>query len=792
MRSSNRARHRWWALAAVALPGLVVVAPGHSGAVPPSGGPGATPDRASGHELPNPLAERRDALRTAAIQQVIDGTAVVHQNGPSSVVDMSGDAAPGLTPTARGGGGGKDPNTYVELAREATDRVFVILAEFGNERHPDYPDVDSDPDVPGPVTFDGPLHNSIPEPDRDVDNSTGWEPDFSQEYFQNLYFGTEGETVKTYYEKQSSGRYSIDGEVPDWVKVRYNEARYGRSLDDSTAWFLVQDAANQWVADREAAGWTADEIEAELATYDVWDRYDHDGDGDFNEPDGYIDHFNIIHAGGDEADGDPYQGEDAIWSHRWYAWITDDGLTGPADNMAGGTEIADTGIWIGDYTVQAENGGISTIAHEYAHDLGIPDLYDTQGGSNAVEWWSIMAQSRVSGFGDQGIATRAADLDPWSKLQLGWLDYEVVRPDEKRTIELGPHEYNTAKPQAAIVVLPPKDVTREIGEPYAGEKQWWSGADDDLDNTMERNVTLPAGVVTLDFQAKWNIESGYDYAVVEVDDGSGWTSIPGSITNFESDNGLVGIEGVSDGWVPATFDLSAYAGQEVGLRFRYFTDGGVQGDDPDQTAGLFVDEIVLHAGDEVVFEDGAEGTTADWTLNGFTAIGATTTGAYKHYYIASYRQYLSFDRYLQSGPYNFGFNPALPDWVEHFPYQDGLLVWYWDTSYSDNNTIVHPGGGEILPIDANPEAIRRDGVPWRGRIQVYDAPFSLQRSDSFTLHNNGTPYQIKGERPVDTFDDTLSYSDPALPLLGVDLPANGTTITILGQKGTSMKIRVVN
>ena len=59
-----------------------------------------------------------------------------------------------------------------------------------------------------------------------------------------------------------------------------------------------------------------------LATFDQWDRYDFDGDGNFNEPDGYIDHFQIVHAGGDEADGDPIQGEDAIWSHRWYAFQT--------------------------------------------------------------------------------------------------------------------------------------------------------------------------------------------------------------------------------------------------------------------------------------------------------------------------------------------------------------------------------------------------------------------------------------------------------------------------------------
>ena len=70
---------------------------------------------------------------------------------------------------------------------------------------------------------------------------------------------------------------------------------------------------------RRRPGRTTAQITADLKTFDQWDRYDYDGDGNFNEPDGYIDHFQIVHAGGDQADGDPQQGEDAIWSHRWYA-----------------------------------------------------------------------------------------------------------------------------------------------------------------------------------------------------------------------------------------------------------------------------------------------------------------------------------------------------------------------------------------------------------------------------------------------------------------------------------------
>ena len=65
-------------------------------------------------------------------------------------------------------------------------------------------------------------------------------------------------------------------------------------------------------------------------SFDVWDRYDADNDGNFDEPDGYLDHFQAVHAGEGEDAGGGAQGEDAIWSHRWYVNCTDYGITGPA------------------------------------------------------------------------------------------------------------------------------------------------------------------------------------------------------------------------------------------------------------------------------------------------------------------------------------------------------------------------------------------------------------------------------------------------------------------------------
>ena len=762
-------------------------------AVPSAGEPSRTAD-----ELPNPQEDKRRALRQEAVQEVISGTAKPVQRNGSTVVKIGrtagADAVTRATLQPR-------EDQYVELAREKTDKIFVILAEFGNERHPNYPDQDTDPDTPGPTRFDGPLHNQIPAPNRAVDNSTVWQADYNREHYQQLYFGTGAgdESLKQYYERQSSGRYSVDGIVTDWVKVRYNEARYGRSDGYpcasnvcSNTWNLVQDAANQWVADQQAAGRTTEQIAADLASFDQWDRYDYDNDGNFNERDGYIDHFQIVHAGGDQADGDPYQGEDAIWSHRWKVFQNTG--QGPANNPDGGTQIGTTGLWIADYTIQPENGGRSVFYHEYGHDLGLPDAYDTQGGGgdNAVGWWTIMAQSRLSAEGEPSIGTRGADLGPWEKLQLGWFDYEVALADRARTIDLGPHEYNSAKPQGVVVVLPDKQVTTEYGAPAEGDRQWWSGQGDDLDNSMAREVTLPAEPATLSFQARWNIEDcgpdPCDYAFVEVStDGDTWTAIPGSITKAAEGNG---IDGLQTAWTPATFDLSPYAGQTVSLRVRYLTDGAAQGVDADLPAGIFVDDIAITAGGTTVFSDGAENPPNGWTLDGFASVGSSVTVAYDNYYLASNRAYVSYDKYLRTGPYHFGY-PSKPDWVDHFPYQDGLNIWYWDTSYSNNDVGLHPGAGEFLPIDAHPQPIYNlEGQPWRGRIALYDATFTPQKADSFTLHVNDKPSYVRGQAGQPVFDDSRTYWYPETPLTGVKVPNTGTRITVVSHDGTSMRIRI--
>lgn len=743
---------------------------------------------------PSPAEEKRRTMRQEALADVLTGKRKAEKRGSSTVVKMGQKAAAKKKGTKHRG----QVDQYVELSRADTDKIFVVLVEFGNERHPDYPDQDTDPNTPGPVTFDGPLHNQIPEPDRSTDNTTLWQPDYSRQHFQELYFSDDpdADSLANYYQKQSSGRYSVEGTVSDWVKVRYNEARYGRSNGFpcgsnvcSNAFNLVQDGVNQWYDDQVAAGKTPEQVKAELAAYDVWDRNDFDGDGNFDEPDGYLDHFQIVHAGGDQADGDPIYGEDAAWSHRAFAFSNTS--SGPDGNLQGGTEVGDSGIWVGDYTMQPENGGVGVFAHEFAHDLGLPDLYDTSGGGqNHLNWWSLMAQQRVSGPGET-LASRVNDMDPWSKLQLGWLDYETVVAGQHRTLNLGPHEYNSAKPQGVVVVLPDKDVTFDYGAPFAGTHQWWSTSGDDLDNTLSRPVDL-TGVTSasLTAKARFNIEEDFDYLYVQAstDGGATWTALDGTAGGeaFQADsNGDPAISSSSnDEWVDLNVPLDSVVGGEVQVRFRYKTDGGLA------LPGFFADEISVVADGQALFTDGAEEGDNGWTVNGFRIAEQSETVPYDNFYLASNRTYESYDQYMRTGPYNFGF-PDKPNWVEHFPYETGLGVWYWDTSYRDNNTSQHHGEGLVLPVDAHPRPIYNlEGQAWRERIAGYDAPFSRHKAASFTLHVNGKPSYVRGQRGVPLFDDTKKFWYAEQPNAGVTLPATGTTIRVLSERGTSMKIRI--
>lgn len=669
----------------------------------------------------DPLTERQLALKEKALERILNG------KGVGKVVEV-----------AKG--------QFVELELEGSKMIWTVLGEF--------------PDL---------KHNEIPEPNRSMDNSTIWEPDFGRDYYMDILFNPDkgANSMLNYYLEQSSGRFAVNGDVTEWVMVPNSYVNYDDD-PDTQVWNFLEDSINGWYEMQINEGLSTEEINAYLSQFDIWDRYDYDSDGNFDEPDGYIDTFQSVHAGEGEEAGAPAE---MIWSHSWYARYNLQGIAGPEFNKLGGIQIGNSDYWIGKYTIQPENGGVGVFAHEFGHDLGLPDLY-AYGGENGTGFWSLMSSGSWLSDGTEDIGSKPGHMGAWEKFQLGWLNYEVARAGQKSVHRLGPAEFNTKQAQGVFVILPQKEVVTTIGTPYAGDYFYYSGMGNNLDRVMYKAFTLEPGS-SLHAKVNYEIELDWDYAyvVVSTDGGMTWTPVHTNLSTMDDPNGQNeghGITGFSGGWIDLDVDLSAYVG-DVLLGFKYWTDVAAI------ELGFMIDEISV-TGYPV---DGAE-VDAGWILGGFKASTGTESKYYSNYYLAEYRTYLGYDSTLKTGPYQFG-DPSKPNYVDHFAYQDGVLIHYWDTSYGDNETDDHPGGGLLLPIDAHFEPLyRSDNLPWRNRIQTYDATFSNRPTDGISnIQLDGELSPVPSLPGVSVFDDRILHYSELIPQNSVIHPNTGTKITVV-------------
>lgn len=120
-----------------------------------------------------------------------------------------------------------------------------------------------------------------------------------------------------------------------------------------------------------------------------------------------------------------------------------------------------------------------------------------------------------------------------------------------------------------------------------GNSVLFSGNGNSLDAAAVTSVTVPTVDPTLRFVAKYGAEFAYDYGYVQVSTNGGQTYT--SIAGDKTVPGLLGpgLNGTTSGFEPHTFDLSAYAGQNILLAFRYVSDSGVN------EGGLLIDDVSI-------------------------------------------------------------------------------------------------------------------------------------------------------------------------------------------------------
>jgi immune inhibitor A len=732
---------------------LAVTGAGTAGAVPGSGGRLTDAPQRVADAKPKPLFARKwQQQKFAAADLVAQGNATVMPNGNVRL-----------------------PNgQFVDYALEGEDHIVTLLADFTD-----------------------PLHGQIPKPDRSVDNSTYWVPNFNRAHYQDELFSTGGgstgsPSMHDYYLQQSSGRYTVVGQVSNWVHINKPESEYGANGPDGDGSDNANGAVYRVIkAGLDATAGGASGIDWSPSKVDVWDRYDCDGDGNFDEPDGYIDHFQMVHAGEGEDAGGGAQGGDAIWSHSSYANEAAAGTSGPAKCKLGGYRVPGTNLWVGDYTIEAENGGVGVFAHEFGHDLGLPDLYDTTGAAeNSTSFWSIMSQGSWGSDSPNAIGDRPVHMGPWEKLVLGFLgnDITTVNAGDLNVVTLGPAEGHASVGTQVLRINLPNYIHKQTvfapegSDPY----YYYSNQGDDLDNTMTRTLPAPlSSAKVLTFRTQYDIEEGWDYAYVEyTTNGTTWTPINGNLSTEDDPNAQNqghGITGASGGWVNGTYTVPAGA---TGIRFRYWTDGAFA------LPGFAVDSISL--GGEPA--DDASNTSA-WTFDGFQQVqdGVIKVPAFRYFLVES-RSYVRNDASLR-GAYNFLFG----NWLEKQPYADGVLVWLRDSGWGDNNVSLHPGHGQILPIDAHPQpTISPFGKDLnRTRWQVWDSTFGLD-PHQITLHELNSKGVLRGRTyyssPANVFYDSSpkAYWNAQIPTSSTMTPGSGVRIDILSVSAdrTTYKVRV--
>lgn len=630
------------------------------------------------------------------------------------------------------------------------------------------------------VEFSDYKHDSIQPGETDM-----YYENYDKQHFQDMLFGENGYTgpngenlvsMKQYYEEQSGGTFIMNGTVTDWYTAPNPAAYYGAqvgSSHDTKPRNLVADALKEMAKDPSI----------NLADFDHIDRYDLDGDGDYNEKDGMIDYLIVIHAGMGQEAGGGSLGTDAIWSHSW----TLGGLY-PIPGTSYTDENGKTRPYYAyKYTIDPEDGAAGVFCHETGHEIGLPDEYDTQYSSDSSEpisYWSLMSSGSWAGTipGAEPPGISAYGRQMLQNIYGGnWQNQTILNYEDLNKWGTSTKLNSAAKSGDAIRINLP-DLIIPITTPTSGSYAYYGGKGQDgspITSSMYKTIDLTkATAPILNFKTWYDIETGWDFGTVQVREvgTEEWAALKGNITTTEHDPSADvivanGITGNSNGWVDGIFDLTAYAGKNIELKFEYQTDSYTFGQ------GIYIDDIAIMDNNTAIFNDDAEKDNI-FTLDGFVKDTCSETAT--NYYLIEWRDHSGVDKGLSH----------INTLGNIFQYDPGMIIWYVNEFYTDNWNALHPGGGYLSIIDAD-----QKNIPW-----VYSDKTTMWASNKYQMHDAafncllGSKFKIDltkeyGRVAVDkyrtinrSFKDTTDYTNPEIPTLGTKLQKLGINIELFGQK----------
>lgn len=198
-------------------------------------------------------------------------------------------------------------------------------------------------------------------------------------------------SVRDYYRDQSFGQFDLSFDVVGPVTMPYGYAHYGKP----TSYYDSDD----YKAIAEMVVMACEEIDDQVDFND----YDWDGDGE-------ADQVVIIYAGHGEAN---YNDPNTIWPHEWNIYEASNRTMNPVFD---GVKV-NTYACCNELNERSKIEGIGTICHEFAHCLGLPDLYDTWNGSLfGMDVWSLLASGNYNGG-----SFIPASLTTHERMLAGWI-----------------------------------------------------------------------------------------------------------------------------------------------------------------------------------------------------------------------------------------------------------------------------------------------------------------------------------------------------------------------------------
>ena len=196
-----------------------------------------------------------------------------------------------------------------------------------------------------------------------------------------------------------------------------------------------------------------------------------------------------------------------------------------------------------------------------------------------------------------GAPSNGADYLTLRGLGVGPLDGAQLRSlsfSGDRTLPPLPVEWTVVNqyplPAVAFPVLPNVPPTDPVDTPAVPSTPLdnpvlFSGNEPNADASIVFRATVPAQNPLLTYNTAYNLERDFDYGytLISADGGRTYTSLTNALT-VEGPNGY-GLTGASPAPAPQVFDLSAYAGKEVLIAFRYVSDPAIN------SGGWAVDDI---------------------------------------------------------------------------------------------------------------------------------------------------------------------------------------------------------